>query len=563
MAQTYFQPFYNEPGITRDGTLFDSQTYVDGQWVRFYKKKPKKMGGYKAIANDYDQIVRTIESFHIGNEKYLVCGTATGVSISKLGADEKCGAKINITPVSFTPNEGSVWSFDFVFCKRYDPNNPDKPISARSYLLAHVAPNIGQSSNTTFGTVYYWEVSQSNIDTAIPLYPVLDYQTNLDTPQPIQCTGSITVIGSYILAFGNNGEIRWNNGENLNAWCVTAPPKQGIDDKPNKVSSLGGGAVIFGAENFISAFPFRLGSSLGGLIWSTTAVVTVALASPVDLDPKDDSSASTNVNFTFSYTSTLSTCLSPTSVCSIEPLFFWVGLNTFYMFNGSITEVVNETNKLFFFENLNQAQATKIYSFVNLRYHEWWILFPKGTSTECNHALIYNYEYQCWYDTPIDRAAAIRYGNILYHPVLTSSVIIARDNSYPVYLHEIGVNAVAYSGNKGAIPSFITAYVSKELGADIASKAIIMDRIIYDLKQSGKMTCTVFSLSYPRTPPTEKTFNILPDTQTSTMNIKATILAVQFLSDEVDGDYHLGKTLIEYIITDELRASGGDFRGKL
>ena len=38
-----------KPGIQRDGTLFDKEFYVDGSWVRFQRKRPRKIGGYRRI----------------------------------------------------------------------------------------------------------------------------------------------------------------------------------------------------------------------------------------------------------------------------------------------------------------------------------------------------------------------------------------------------------------------------------------------------------------------------------------------------------------------------------
>ena len=35
------------PGIKRDGTKFEGDSYTDGQWVRFQRGLPRKMGGYK------------------------------------------------------------------------------------------------------------------------------------------------------------------------------------------------------------------------------------------------------------------------------------------------------------------------------------------------------------------------------------------------------------------------------------------------------------------------------------------------------------------------------------
>jgi hypothetical protein len=35
------------PGIKRDGTKFEGEYYVDGQWVRWQRGLPRKIGGYQ------------------------------------------------------------------------------------------------------------------------------------------------------------------------------------------------------------------------------------------------------------------------------------------------------------------------------------------------------------------------------------------------------------------------------------------------------------------------------------------------------------------------------------
>ena len=35
-------------GIKRDGTKFEGDFYVDGQWVRWQRALPRKMGGYRS-----------------------------------------------------------------------------------------------------------------------------------------------------------------------------------------------------------------------------------------------------------------------------------------------------------------------------------------------------------------------------------------------------------------------------------------------------------------------------------------------------------------------------------
>ena len=50
------------PGIKRDGTKFEGDQYVDGQWVRFQRALPRKIGGYRSINKFLSGIVRTIRT---------------------------------------------------------------------------------------------------------------------------------------------------------------------------------------------------------------------------------------------------------------------------------------------------------------------------------------------------------------------------------------------------------------------------------------------------------------------------------------------------------------------
>lgn len=42
--------FQSRPGVRRDGTELDSPFYLDGQWVRWQRGKPRKMGGYSSMS---------------------------------------------------------------------------------------------------------------------------------------------------------------------------------------------------------------------------------------------------------------------------------------------------------------------------------------------------------------------------------------------------------------------------------------------------------------------------------------------------------------------------------
>ncbi len=53
----------SQPGIKRDGTKFEGDNYVDGQWVRFQRGLPRKIGGYRAISKYLREISRAMHEF--------------------------------------------------------------------------------------------------------------------------------------------------------------------------------------------------------------------------------------------------------------------------------------------------------------------------------------------------------------------------------------------------------------------------------------------------------------------------------------------------------------------
>ena len=76
-----------------------------------------------------------------------------------------------------------------------------------------------------------------------------------------------------------------------------------------------------------------------------------------------------------------------------------VGSNDIYIFSGNpgnIVSVADTRVRDYFYNNLNNAQANKLFVLRNQQQDEIWINYPKGASTVCNEALIYNYRLNNW-----------------------------------------------------------------------------------------------------------------------------------------------------------------------
>jgi hypothetical protein len=64
-------------GIQRDGTVFASQTYIDGKWVRFQYGRPRKMGGYRGVFLNATGISRGMIMSADNGLNYVISGNAT------------------------------------------------------------------------------------------------------------------------------------------------------------------------------------------------------------------------------------------------------------------------------------------------------------------------------------------------------------------------------------------------------------------------------------------------------------------------------------------------------
>jgi len=118
---------------------------------------------------------------------------------------------------------------------------------------------------------------------------------------------------------------------------------------------------------------------------------------------------------------------------------YWMGVDNFYMWRGANVEVVpsnsgNESTILrYVFDDLNYAQADKIFAWYNAKYREIWWHYPSASSNEPDRIARYNIDTQVWVMDTISRTAAE------YPSVLTQNpLMIGLDNN--AYLHENGVN---------------------------------------------------------------------------------------------------------------------------
>jgi hypothetical protein len=90
--------------------------------------------------------------------------------------------------------------------------------------------------------------------------------------------------------------------------------------------------------------------------------------------------------------------MSSNAVVEMDGIFFWMGVDRFYLYNGNVKVLPNDKNVNYLFNNINYEQRQKVWATKIPRYNEIWFFYPRGTATECTDAIIYNVKDQLWYD---------------------------------------------------------------------------------------------------------------------------------------------------------------------
>ena len=363
------------PGIKRDGTRFEGDQYVDGQWVRFQRGLPRKIWGYRSINKYMQGLVRTLNEYTQNQLTYIHGGSANKVERFFIDGSYNTSVITDRTPASLVADPGNLWQFD-----------TDTAVGlGGSQLVAQVAPNLGCICNSTGGQLFYGDLFGTS-----PLAPI----TNL--PTGYSATGGIVALHPYTFIFGNAGYVAWS-----------------IAGDCTNFTGAGSGAANVTGQKIVRGMPLRggPGNSPSGLFWSADSLIRATFVGGSSV-------------FQFDTISTQTSILSAQSVIEYDGIFYWLGVDRFLMFNGVVREVENNMNINFFFDNLNYAQRQKVFAFKVPRFGEIWWCFPFGDSLEPNHAIIYNVRENTWYDTALPnggRGAGI-FPTVFRKPLMTGVV---------------------------------------------------------------------------------------------------------------------------------------------
>ena len=510
------------PGIKRDGTKFEGNYYVDGQWVRFQRGLPRKMGGYRALQDRLDNIARAMHIHNHNGYTYVHLGTADGVFRFRLSQNGASSIVTNRTNAAYVSNANANWTFDVAY----------NTTTSQNEILALYSPDIEDISSDTNGK----------------LYRGFDNGTSeLDLVSAVTVSGGIVTLAPYVFAYGSNGFIQWSRAGYTDDW-----------------STGDAGNAQITSQKIVKGLPLRsgAGNAPSGLFWSLDSVIraTYVGGAPV---------------FQFDTITSQSSILSAKSVIEYDGIYFWCGVDRFLMFNGVVREVPNQLNLNWFFDNLNYAQRQKVFAVKIPRWGEIWWCYPRGNATECTHAVIYNVRENTWYDTalPSGGRSAGAYAQVFSSPLMTGIIdtetvqyrgvqntelritedgnprIINDPKGYVVWQHEYGVDEINGDQIRPVQSYFETSDMSLIASEQPQNMAIRVEMIEPDFVQAGDMTVQITGRA------NAKSADVTSDPQTIYANPQTKQqqlvyfreirreLRFRFESNTLGGNYQMGQVI--------------------
>ncbi len=389
-------PITFKPGIRKDLPVSQNVYCTNAKWTRFYQGMPQSMGGLY-----YYDINNILPNF-LNNDYTHYRVTNIEKNIVILWSENATGKNTNNPP--FLPANSQINFLkigndqDINAITRYQPNLqnnfPNLNNAAIIKGFAMVRPNC----------YLMWYIQGVNSHMAIY---ILDgnnstlVEVNGDIPNK-----KITAvcISSNVIFFSEGVTLWWFNlaGDVFNAdfGLVSVLANQANSDQKNttdyeilKILEVRGGNI-----------------SPTLLVWTTNSLVRFS-----------NSGERIDQDNTFSYRFRKETITNDSSILGNNPnviveyegIFYWIGENKFYFYNGVVLTLENTISKQYFFDNLDRSQVNKIYCFKNEKYNEICWVYPtinkaglpetdrgRGTPLEmCNRILIYNVSDDCWYDT--------------------------------------------------------------------------------------------------------------------------------------------------------------------
>lgn len=381
------------PGVARNGTQYQTKgRWYDVNLIRWFDGIMRPIGGWSRVTGSpLTGKCRAALSWTDNNdERWLALGTS-----SKLYISQGSAAVTDVTPVGFVPGTddaveafgygGGLYGADLYGTARsggsYFPPNV--------WMLDTWGQNLVGCARSD-GKLYEWSLNTANPAVAI-------------ANSPVDCIGLIVSDERHLIALGAGGNVRrveWSDTEDNTLWTPAADNEAGGFELQTTGSILTGTRVR--------------GQIL--VLTDSDAHSMRYIGSP----------------FVYSRERVGAGCgiASPGALISVESRAFWMGLTSFWQFDGATVLPLPCEVSDFIFSDLDDVQAYKITSGHNPLFGEVWWFYPTAGSNEPDRYVIYSYREGHWSIGTLDRTSWDP-GEVFGFPFATGT-----DNH--LYRHESG-----------------------------------------------------------------------------------------------------------------------------
>jgi len=454
-----------QPGIQRDGTVFDKMFYNDGEWVRFQRGRPRKIGGFRVISGQLTGPSRGIWVNPQNAFTSIFSGYNNGLQVLTIDNNGVGAGVGDFTLANFTQSNLNLWQFDGFYdvagtglqslvahpgqnlASIDNDNNTPVLIGditalsmqqvgvftdsgtttnlSATVTLAASNPLIGAGqtvtgtgipANTTVVSISTTTLVLSNTATASGTV-VLTFNNN------ISVSGGVVSLHPYLFVYGNNGLIQNCSAGNTNDWV-----------------SADANATNVASGKIVQGLPVRGGSNApSGLFWSLDSLIRVSFIGGTGTPPQ---------YWRYDIISSQSSILSSQSAIEYDGVYYWCGVDRFLLYNGVVKEIPNNMNQNYFFDNLNYDQRQKVWVTKVPRYGEIWWFYPRGDATECTDAIIYNVRENTWYDAGQARGAqrsAGYFSQVFAYPVAADWHVSEAETVFTGTFNEVSGSVFLYS----------------------------------------------------------------------------------------------------------------------
>jgi hypothetical protein len=433
-----------QSGIKRDGTIFESREFSDGEWCRFQRGVPKKMGGYRQLFSTFSGILRGMIANPYNGINYIFVGNSVGIEVSTTGTTYGIGSgpfsaviepgysefaintvitdtfKITSSPAADLTSlfpAGTKVIFDQTTPVVYEVlsssySAPDTTVTLTTNIAG--TPTSVWLYNYSFSPdnrlLWQFDLQYSPLGNALKVlaHPGLNLD-NIDNGIATQVlTGDILPNSSGVWTFsgladtgGQNPTYRpivvdggvcvlypyvfvyGSNGFIANNHVSSTYDQQTATDWNGATANQ----VNMASSKIVKGAPVRGGTnSPSGLFWATDSLIRVSFTGAAPL------------YWRYDIVSSQISIMSSSSVVEMDGTFYWMGVDRFYQYNGNVSVLPNDKNLNWLFDNINFEQRQKVWATKVPRYNEIWFFYPRGTNTECTDAIIYNVKDKIWYD---------------------------------------------------------------------------------------------------------------------------------------------------------------------